>query len=279
MEEAMIKDIMVPLDGSNTDDLMLSTAGAIEAIFHCHIVGLFLNVLPDPSPPDPDSVLVEQRQRLAEQARARGDCVEKHLAARIGALATPGEIRRFDVCNESMATVAAREARSVDSFIALRPDKPGRSTDRLVEAVLFDGGRHVLLIPHGGLAAPSFDRVMIAWNGSREATRALAEAMPFLAQARTIHLISIVGVPPSPEDVGRASEIIDHLRHHGIEAMLHQPCSNSSVGELLIDTAIQTQSDLIVIGGYGHSRLREWLLGGVTHSLLFGSPIPVLISH
>src|SRR5689334_19906241 len=58
-----------------------------------------------------------------------------------------------------------------------------------------------------------------------------------------------------------------------------RPSSNSSVGELLINTAIQTQTDLIVMGGYGHSRLREWLLGGVTQSLLFGSPIPVLISH
>jgi len=275
----MIKDIMVPLDGSNTDDLMLSAAGAIEAMFQSHIVGLFLNVLPDLWPPDPDSVLVEQRQRLAEQARARGDSVERRLAARIEALATPGEIRRFDVCNESMATVAAREARSVDSFIALRPDRLRRSTDQLVEAVLFDSGRHVLLVPHGGLTAPSFDRVMIAWNGSREATRALAEAMPFLAKARTIHLISIVDDVPEPEDVGRAREIIDHLTHHGIEAELHQPSGNSSVGELLIDTAIQTQTDLIVMGGYGHSRLREWLLGGVTQSLLFGSPIPVLISH
>src|SRR5689334_9842722 len=119
----MIKDIMVPLDGGNTDDLMLAAAGAIEAIFHSHIVGLFLNVLPDLWPPDPDSVLIEQRQRLVEQARARGDSVERHLASRIAALATPGEIRRFDVFSDSMATSAAREARSADSFVAPRPDR------------------------------------------------------------------------------------------------------------------------------------------------------------
>jgi nucleotide-binding universal stress UspA family protein len=111
-----------------------------------------------------------------------------------------------------------------------------------------------------------YDDIIVAWNGSRESARALAEAMPFLYKAQSV---TGVVVDEDDEDAVIGRDVVDHLKHHGVNAVLHhQKVKDDDVGEILIDVARRRKADLIVMGGYGHSRLREWLLGGTTYELM-----------
>lgn len=272
----MIKDVMVCLDGTAADEVRLAAVADIAGYFESHIIALFLNVLPTPLPPEVDP---GQSQFLLKAAREAGDMIEAALIKRLSRTKAPVEIRRFDVFRDAMARIAAREARAADTFVALRPNGEPREPENLIEEVLFGSGRHIFLVPDKEPVGHVFDNVLVAWDGSREAARALAEAMPYLNKAGSISVVSVVSDPPVGDEV-LGSDAVTHLLHHGIVATLHRVKEDKGgVGATLIAEARHLKADLVVMGGYGHSRLREWLFGGATYNLLHGSPVPLIVSH
>jgi nucleotide-binding universal stress UspA family protein len=276
----MIKDVMVRLDGSAGDHVRLTAAEGIAELYDSRVIALFLNILPTLLPAGVDTAGIGTLD-LIERAREAGNSVEEALEHRLQQLGRPVEIRRFDVFKDDAATVATREARSADAFVTLRPNGGAAQQDYVVESVLFGSGRHLLLFPDQKLASKAnFERVLVAWNGSRESTRALAEAMPYLYKAKSVD-VAVAGEKSEVEfDAVMAEEVISHLDHHGISAELrHVKSRHGEVGARLIGEAQRRKADVIVMGGYGHSRLREWLLGGVTFELLHESPVPILIAH
>jgi len=276
----MIKDIMVRLDGTPADSLRLDAAKCIADTFDGQIIGLFLNPLPLPIVPDFDGPGAAQAAELLQLAKDVSDRIEADLTARLGELDYPAELRRFDVLPDEVVEVATREARSADTFVALRPNDELDDADRLVEGVLFGSGRHLLLVPQKQRAQSSFDHVIVAWNGSRESARALAEAMPYLHRARMVTVVVVDELPPVEMQATLGSDVIDHLRHHGIDARLrHVRRRDTGTAATLIAEAKREKADLIVMGGYGHSRLREWLLGGVTYELLHHAPVQLIVAH
>jgi nucleotide-binding universal stress UspA family protein len=149
----------------------------------------------------------------------------------------------------------------------------------LIDSVLFESGRPILIVPPGRETFAAF-RIIVAWDGSAQAARAVADALPLLKAAEVVEIVSVLG----EKDISRSvpgAELAPHLLHHGVnvEVKSRSVIQNGDVAATLIDQAGISRADMIVMGGFVHSRLREWVMGGVTQSLLRKSPVPLFISH
>lgn len=173
----MIKDILVRLDGTPQDDIRLAAVDQIATIFQSHITGLYFN-LQSPS-------------SSGESAKENGDAVEAAAMARLTGLQQPTHLRRFDLTGEEdVPDTAMLPARAADTFVELCPDSRSSNPERLIERLLFGAGRHLFLVPNDIKALSFWKHAIVAWNGSREAARALAEAMPYLHRAEKVGVSS-----------------------------------------------------------------------------------------
>lgn len=149
----------------------------------------------------------------------------------------------------------------------------------LAEDLIFDSGRPVLLLPPEGMAGHRFDEVVIGWDGSRAAARAVAESLGLCAQARSVTVVAVTG-DKDLAGTARPAELVRHLARHGIAAETAQVgLTGDNAGETLAAYCKQSGSDLLVMGAYGHNRAREFLLGGATRSLIIQPGLPVLMAH
>lgn len=150
-----------------------------------------------------------------------------------------------------------------------------------VQAAIFGGGRPVVLLP-SGKGRPTLhalDRIMVAWDYSRAAARALADALPILALAKEVHVIMAFG-EKGIETTCTEHELEEFLASHGVKCTFHRPMlEEGTIGKLLAQQAEEVKAQMLVMGAYGHSRLREFVLGGATRAMLADPPLPILLSH
>ena len=143
------------------------------------------------------------------------------------------------------------------------------------ESVMIDSGRPVLVVPYIGIRDSIGRNIMVAWKEARETARAVSAALPLLKQAEHVHLAS----GGRAREAGH-EELVAHLRRHGIEATPHHYGDEpGDIGAFMLSAAADLDADMMVMGGYGHSRARDWVLGGATRTVLASMSVPVLLSH
>jgi nucleotide-binding universal stress UspA family protein len=259
-----IKHILVPVSGTEADDARLDEAIALAKSNGAHVTALHVKSKPAIFPVGPAGdiplALIEEQEREIEQ-RAR--------TAEAKVL-TKAEEARFDiewVCADGdVASVIGTHARYADLVIA-SPD--------LTRDLVFESGAPVLAFPKGARAnVPK--HALIAWNGSRESARAVHDVMPLI---ENIDQVDVVVIDPQ-EGQAIGADLARSLGRHGIAAEVRERKSEKrDIGELLLEEAKISGADLLIMGAYGHSRLREWVFGGATETALEEAAIPVLLSH
>ena len=277
----MIKDVMVRLDGTSGDDMRLAAVDRIAEIFESHVTALFFNVVPSLVPDGLDDAGEPQAARLLDTVREAGDRIEAAVLERLTRLQHPANLRRFDVIADGdISDIALPLARAADTFVALRPNGQSNEPEGLVENLLYGAGRHLFLVPDDLKAMAPFDNVVVAWNGSRESARALAESLPYLHQAKKVAVVIVVGPQPTEADALRGNDAVQHLRHHGINAVKYRATGEEDeTADVLIGECRKLDANLLVMGSYGHSLLHELLPGSTTSRILRRSPFPLLIAH
>jgi nucleotide-binding universal stress UspA family protein len=275
----MIKDILVQLTGSEEDDVRLSFAEAIAVQFDARLLGVHLHTLPevlDVTEPTRSAYI----QTLLEESNADAATAFRKLEETFAKLGHSAELRQLHGMAPSVAVDLARMAREVDLFVGTRPYGDPQAQYRIEESVLFGSGRGCLFLPPGGTPGRSFNNILVAWDGSREAARALDEAMPFLVRAENVFVGQIVDPNQTEGDAERSfSGISAHLARYGVDTERSHVAFRSHTGEQVHEMAHQRGADLIVSGAYGHGRFIEWVFGGATRYLLRNATLPVLMAH
>lgn len=278
------KDLVVVLDSAADTPARIEVAAALAERSAAHLVGLFPVMNPEPLRRAGyldleliNPVYLDWRQKALEQADRMREQFEH--AAQLRGVSTewraPAESWEYD---------PALHARYADLTILGQLD-PG-STEMAVnrprpERVALASGRPILVVPYAGRFATVGERVLIGWNASREAARAVADAMPLLAAAAAVTVLA-ADAQPGADEHGEVpgADIALHLARHGVKAQVERTVSGDvPIGEVLLSRAADLGADLLVIGAYGHSRARELLLGGATRTILASMTLPVLMSH
>lgn len=279
------KTILVPLSGTEGGDAALAAAFALARAWHGHVVGLHTRMDPRNAiymASEAVSVqVVDQLIKAAEEDSARREAAAKGqfdaamAAARAAAPGTPPPSGSFVAEMGTETDVIGGHGRTADLIVAARP-KAGRLVERddlALEAALFDSGRAVLVPAQNPVPTPT-ETVVVAWNDSPQAARAVAGAMPFLARAGRC---TILAATEEADLRPSADRLAANLLHHGVAATVEVlDASAAPAWEALDRRAEALGATLLVMGAYGHSRLREWVLGGVTRHRL-GAPGPALL--
>lgn len=279
----MIKDIVVNLTiregGNPTGDYAVSLASTLEA----HITGIAIAY--DPTVPVSGMGYIPvtvgeafEAQRRDNEAAANA-VIDRFTAATTRA-GVSSEPRMLNASLASAGDRFARIARRFDLAIVGQAKPEGSAVEAMIsESTLFESGRPVIIVPYIQKAPLKLDRVMACWDGSRPAARAIADAMPLLERAGHVEVVIITNERGKQDEI-EGADIGQHLARHGLNVEVNRITrGNIDVADALLSHSADFGADFIVMGGYGHSRLREFVLGGVTRSVLRSMAVPVLMSH
>jgi nucleotide-binding universal stress UspA family protein len=270
----MIKDIVASLAVGTSRDVVTDFAVSVAARLDAHLTGVAF--LYEPNDGFPAEAMESQRienEKVAKAAVSKFDDAVRRAAI-------SAESRMLEVPVTSAPRVFARTSRQFDLAIMGQPQPDKPALERLiVEAALFDSGRPVLVVPYIQRAGLRLDRVMVGWDGSRSAARAVADALPLLVRAKTTEVVVVASEPAKSAEMPGV-EIAHHLARHGAKVEVKSiVTAETDVANTILSHAADTSADFLVMGGYGHSRLREFILGGVTRGILSSMTIPTLMSH
>jgi nucleotide-binding universal stress UspA family protein len=275
----MIKDILVTLPTGDAPSIALDYAVTVASNFDAHLTDVaFVQDLAAIASFDGATAAVLDRYRREVEAAAEGARVRFEEARQREGLSAESMV--LTAAAVGIPELLARTARRFDLTILPQADPQGEGSEKaMIEAVLLGSGRPILIVPYFQEGGVKFERVLVCWDGSHNAARAIADAMPFLTCAKQVEVITVVP-DEKTNDSMRGSSIAHHLSRHGVIVEARSIVAHGQDVSLRIRShAAQQAADLIVMGGYGHSRLREFILGGATRDMLGSTNVPTLVSH
>ena len=280
----MIKDILVHVPTEHPQQPVIDASVSLATSFGAHLDALaigYISKATSYAPPEPDAAsavaAVFEAERETATERAATALATFETEARNAGIAYASHPTADFAANAAVSIGAA--ARLYELAIVLQPEAE-RGTDNAVSReILFQAGGPVLFIPHIFRGAFTAKRIGICWDGSRLAARALRDARPFLAQADTLVAISINGADSTPAEAS-ADKLAKHLVLAGLPVrIIELPAARAEIQPSILSLAADENLDMLVMGAYGHSRLQEGLLGGVTRAMLRTMTVPTLMSH
>ena len=275
----MFKDIIVNLgagkNGKIVGDYAISVASRLEA----HITGIAIAFVPDIQAAGMALIPVEKIEALQRDNEAAAETVVDWFGAATARAGISAEKRILRANMSRAADQFGRIARRFDLAIVGQVEPDGSPIQAMIsESTLFESGRPMIIVPYVQTAPLKLDRIMVCWDGSRPATRAIADARPFLKRAENIEVVSVTSERGKQHDI-EGADMGRHLARHGKVEVTHVMRGELDVEDALLSHAADLDADFMVMGGYGHSRLREFVLGGVTRSILRTMTVPTLMSH
>jgi nucleotide-binding universal stress UspA family protein len=276
----MIKDIVVNLGIGEKPGPAGDFAVSVASTFDAHLAGVAF--LYDPIVPisgagyiPAEVIETQERDNLA----ATKEAVAKFTAA-CSRAGVNGEPVTLSASFGGVGEQFSRVARRFDLAIIGQAEPDTSPVEEVIaEAALFESGRPIIIVPYIQKGPLKLDYVSVCWDGSRSAARAVADALPLLKRAGKVEVF-IVANESGKQDEIEGADIGAHLARHGLDVQVERTTvGDIDVADVILSHAADVGTDFLVMGGYGHSRLREFVLGGVTRSIFKSMTVPVLMAH
>jgi nucleotide-binding universal stress UspA family protein len=280
---ADLGEIVVFIDGHTEASSILDFAGRLAQEHGARLISIFMQPEPTTTPAE-SFARGKGMHSVIEVHHAQLERIEAEYKAQFEDV-----IRRYGIRPESewrslpyLSSEVGVHAYYADLVVIARPESAGETAGPpgLAESLVLSSGRPIILFPPRGTVS-RVHRALVAWNTTRESIRAVADAMPLLAKAEAVEVL-IVDPQRNPAGHGQepGADIARHLARHGAQVEVRRLSSGGKdVGHLLLTQAADFGADLLVMGAYGHSQIREWMFGGVTRTVLYEADLPVLMSR
>jgi nucleotide-binding universal stress UspA family protein len=275
----MIKDLVVNLPVDSRQTAVVDYAISVAEEFDAHIAGIAFAYDPVVAAGlggIPAGWIDAQRAESEKMAKAATERFE--AAAKREQLSAGHNVIPISV--GGAAELFGRIARRFDLSVIgqIEPDRPAPE-ELIIEGALFGSGRPVIVVPYIQKQGLKLDRVLVCWDGGRAATRAIADSLPFLQRAKTVEVLIVASGRNKIEELPGA-DIAQHLARHALTIEVKRiVAADIDVPNAILSYASDSSADFLVMGGYGHSRLREFVLGGATHGILSSMTLPTLMAH
>ena len=274
------KTIVAILQNEQDAERVLDCAIPLADRFESHLIGIHAEALPVPYTSATGFPDTEFLQVSADMNRERAEKLQALFLERIEKTGLSFEWRSLESFSGDSALTGISSVRAADLIIAAQRETGGDpSAD--VDTLVYDAGRPVLVVPHEGPLVTTFKHVLLAWNGSKEAARAAFDALPFIIEAEKTDIL-VIDPPDTLDDNPEAAgaEIAAALSRHGATVSVSvQQSGNASIDDVIQTRIAETGADLLVLGAYSHSWLRQLLFGGVTRTVLRTVPVAAFLSR
>lgn len=268
------KTVIVHVDSSRHAPARMQYAARLAARHGAHLIGSAFSGVSRYVEAGVEVILAQLAERSEENAKA---------LASFEAIATAAGVTSHETRDERDDPIGGLllQARYADLLVVSQTDPHDPAAAHLAgplpAQVLLGSARPVIVVPHAGRFDGADTRVLLAWDGSLEATRAVTAALPLLRTAERVDIVIFKPIDAAGRDPG--ADLARYLARHGAHCEVQREATPINGGEALLSCAADLQSNLIVMGAYGHARLREMLLGGVTETILGSMTAPVLMAH
>jgi len=275
----MIKDVVVNLPINAAQDAVTPYATSLAGAFGSQLTGIAFQYQPIIAPDIMGLTDARFAEKQEAEAARKAEAALQRLRNEIQREQIPWTARAVDVSAEEAPGKFAEIARAFDLAIVGQEEPDRAGVENLIaEATLFESGRPTLVIPYVQRKAFCADRVAVCWDGSRPASRAINDMLPLLHRDSDIKLVTIQGERALREELPGA-DMAEHLARHGYKIELHNLTIGEDIASTILNFVADRDIDLLVMGAYGHTRLREFILGGATRGILESMTVPTLMSH